>query len=90
VDERPTNQSYGDQPYTIHQDVGVVTDDTGEVPVPRHPGPDPLALVAGLTAIVVAVLALTGALASVDPRWVLALGAVGVGVGVLLVTLRRR
>ena len=89
MDERPMNQSYDDQPYTIHQDVGLVTDDTGEVPV-RRPGPDPLALVAGLTAIVVAILALTGALASVDPRWVLALGAVGVGVGVLLVTLRRR
>lgn len=89
MDERSTRETYSDQPYTIHQDVGVVTDDTGEVPV-RRPGPDPLALVAGLTAIVVAVLALTGALVSVDPRWVLALGAVGVGVGVLLVTLRRR
>jgi hypothetical protein len=56
---------------------------------PSTPAPT-LALVAGLTAIVVAVLALTGTLVSVDPRWVLALGAVGVGLAVLLVTLRRR
>lgn len=78
-----------DQPYTVHQDVDTLDADTDATPAPR-PGPDPLALVAGLTAVVIAVLALTGALASVDPRWVLALGAVGLGLGVLLATLRRR
>ena len=83
-------ETYTDQPYTIHHDVDAVdTDGAGDVP-DRRPGPDPLALVAGLTAIVVAFLALTGTLVSVDPRWVLALGAVGVGVAVLLLTLRRR
>ncbi|MEJ2888186.1 hypothetical protein [Actinomycetospora aeridis] len=79
-----------DQPYTVHRDVDVVDDSPEEsAPAPR-PGPDPLGLVAGLTAIVIAVLALTGALASVDPRWVLVIGAVGVGTTVLWMTLRRR
>jgi hypothetical protein len=78
-----------DQPYTIHGDVDVdeAPDDTAPA---TRPGPDPLGLVAGLTAIVVAVLALTGALASVDPRWVLVIAAVGVGTTVLWMTLRRR
>lgn len=89
MDDRSAREPYSDQPYTIHEDVDTLDADTDGVPA-RRPGPDPLALVAGLTAIVVAVLALTGTLVSVDPRWVLALGAVGVGVGVLLVTLRRR
>ncbi|GAA4935507.1 hypothetical protein EV188_11248 [Actinomycetospora succinea] len=80
-----------DQPYTIHRDVDVVHDqDAGESAPATRPGPDPLGLVAGLTAIVIAVLALTGALASVDPRWVLVIGAVGVGSAVLWMTLRRR
>ncbi|MDD7917841.1 hypothetical protein [Actinomycetospora callitridis] len=85
-----TGQPYTpDQPYTIHQDVDTIGGDAGETPA-RRPGPDPLGLVAGLAAILVAVLALTGTIASVDPRWVLALGAVGIGLGVLLATLRRR
>lgn len=92
MDERSAEEIYTDQPYTVHHDVdridGVGTD-TDTAPV-RRSGPDPLALVAGLTAIVIAVLALTGALASVDPGWILALGAVGVGCAVLVVTLRRR
>ena len=81
-----------DQPYTIHRDVDVVEGpgDTGDTAPATRLGPDPLGLVAGLTAIVVAVLALTGALASVDPRWVLVIGAVGVGTAVLWMTLRRR
>ncbi len=83
-----------DQPYTIHRDVDVVegldTEDTPDTAPATRPGPDPLGLVAGLTAIVIAVLALTGALASVDPRWVLVIGAGGVGTAVLWVTLRRR
>lgn len=85
-----------EQPYTIHHDVdlveGVGTGDAGDTDTApaRRAGPDPLALVAGLTAIVVAVLALTGTLGSVDPRWILALGAVGIGCAVLVVTLRRR
>jgi hypothetical protein len=87
VDERSP-----DQPYTIHQDVDLAdttTDERDAAPA-RRTGPDPLALVSGLTAIVIAVLALTGVLASVDPRWVLAIAAVGVGCAVLVVTLRRR
>lgn len=81
-----------DQPYTIHRDVDVVDGpgDTADTAPATRPGPDPLGLVAGLTAIVIAVLALTGALASVDPRWVLVIGAVGVGTAVLWMTLRRR
>jgi len=80
-----------DQPYTIHRDVDVIEDETSADTTPAtRTGPDPLALVSGLTAIVIAVLALTGALASVDPRWVLVIGAVGVGTAVLWMTLRRR
>jgi hypothetical protein len=84
-----------DQPYTIHEDVDragtIDTADDGSATEPARPsGPDPLALVAGLTAIVIAALALTGTLATVDPRWVLAIAAVGVGCAVLVVTLRRR
>ena len=82
-----------DQPYTIHRDVDVVEGldtETADTAPATRPGPDPLGLVAGLTAIVIAVLALTGALAGVDPRWVLVIGAVGVGTAVLWVTLRRR
>jgi fatty acid desaturase len=84
-----------DQPYTIHEDVDRVgavdtADDDAATDPARRSGPDPLALVAGLTAIVIAVLALTGSLAAVDPRWVLAIAAVGVGCAVLVVTLRRR
>ena len=89
MDERSAEESYPEQPYTVYRDVDTVDSDADTAPAGR-PGPDPLALVAGLTAVVVAVLALTGALAAVDPRWVLALGAVGVGLAVLLVTLRRR
>ncbi|GLZ44555.1 hypothetical protein Acsp06_07400 [Actinomycetospora sp. NBRC 106375] len=86
-----------EQPYTIHEDVDTVgTVDTAggsgedETAPARRPGPDPLGLVAGLAAIVVAVLALTSTLAAVDPRWVLALGAVGVGLVVVVATVRRR
>ncbi|MHC1562316.1 hypothetical protein ACR9E3_25405 [Actinomycetospora sp. C-140] len=84
-----------EQPYTIHQDVDTVgavdTDDVeGRAKTPARRGPDPLGLVAGLAAIVVAVLALTSTLAAVDPRWVLALGAVGVGLVVVVATVRRR
>lgn len=87
-----------EQPYTVHQDVDSIgavgtAAEAGEAPdaAPAHrSGPDPLALVAGLAALVIAALALTGSLAGVDPRWVLALGAIGVGCAVLLVTLRRR
>ena len=90
MDERSPHQ-----PYTVHDDVdSIAAVDTadgehGTEPA-RRSGPDPLALVAGLTAIVIAVLALTGSLAAVDPRWVLAIAAVGVGCAVLVVTLRRR
>ena len=89
MDDRTAQQPDADQPYTIHRDVDVV-EDAGETSPVTRPGPDPLGLVAGLTALVIAVLALTGALASVDPRWVLVIGAIGVGTAALWMTLRRR
>lgn len=52
-------------------------------PGPVRHGPDPVALLAGLAAIAVAVLALTDSLTAVDLRWVLPGGAVVVGVIVL-------
>ena len=53
--------------------------------------PDPVGLGAGLVALVVAVLAVGGGgvLHGVDPRWVLAVAAVGVGLLLLLTSLRR-
>lgn len=92
MDDKTAQDSYADQPYTVHRDVDVIDTDAPDAdtsPAPR-PGPDPLGLVSGLTAILIAVLALTGALSSVDPRWVLVIGAVGVGTAVLWMTLRRR
>jgi hypothetical protein len=59
-------------------------------PGPAHRGPDPVALLAGLAALAVAVLALTGSLTAVDLRWVLAGGAVVVGVVVLVAASRPR
>lgn len=60
-------------------------------PPTRRRGPDPVALGAGVVALVVAVLAVAGGgvLRGVDPRWVLAAAAVGVGLLVLLSSLRR-
>ncbi len=67
------------------------TTGTGQ-PVPRRL-PDPLALLAGLTALAVAVVVLVGDtswLPSVDGRWILAGGAMAVGVALLAGSLRRR
>ena len=66
------------------------TTGTGQ-PTPRR-APDPLALLAGLAALAVAVTALVGStswLPSVDPRWVLAGSMATVGVLLLIGSLRR-
>lgn len=79
------------QPYTIHHDA--LADTTGaDEPAATSPrgGPDPIALVAGLVALAMAALAATGTLDAVDPRWVLAIGALLVGGTVLVASLRRR
>lgn len=76
------------QPYTIHEDTDMSTGPDTTV-APQRRSPDPVALVAGLVAVVLAVLAMVGVLAAVDPRWVLAGGAVAVGLAVLLTTLRK-
>lgn len=82
------------EPYTVHPDASTVGTGGGsrrdDPPVRRRGGPDPVALVAGLVALVITALALTGTLGGVDPRWVLAAGALLVGGAVLLTTLRRR
>jgi hypothetical protein len=68
-------------------------DSTTETKVARRRGPDPLALVAGLLTLVMAVSAFTGHLPLVphfDPRWVLAGAAALVGVLLLLGSMRRR
>lgn len=57
----------------------------------RHRGPDPLALVAGLLTVLMAVAAFTGRLpdtSGVDPRWLLAAGATAVGLVLLAGSLR--
>jgi hypothetical protein len=79
---------------------GSVADDPGVGPgagpgpavetTPRRGGPDPIALVGALVALVIAALAATGTLDAVDPRWILAAGALLVGGTVLIGTLRRR
>jgi hypothetical protein len=89
----PTDHTAGswhtpDSPYTVHADADLAT-----TPAPSARRRfDPLALLVGLVSLAVAALAVVapGALASVDPRWVLAGAAVVIGVGVLLTTVRRR
>jgi len=59
----------------------------------RRRAPDPLTLLAGLAALLVSVTALVGSsawLPSTDLRWVLAVGAVTIGVLLLLASLRPR
>lgn len=59
----------------------------------RRRAPDPLALIAGLAALLVSVTALVGSAAwlpSMDLRWVLAGGAATIGVLLLLASLRPR
>lgn len=53
-------------------------------------GPDPVGLLAGLAALAVAILAITDTLDAIDPRWLLACGAIVVGAVVLSATLGRR
>jgi hypothetical protein len=55
--------------------------------------PDPLALLAGLAALAVALTALVGSTSwfpPLDGRWILAGGAMAVGVALLAGSLRRR
>lgn len=59
-------------------------------PDPARRGPDPVALLAGLASVAVAILALTDSLTAVDLRWVLAGGAIVVGVIVLAAASRPR
>ena len=59
-------------------------------PEPVRRGPDPVALLAGLATVAVAVLALTDSLTAVDLRWVLAGGAIVVGVIILAAASRPR
>lgn len=84
-----------ESPYTVHDDTdaAVAADPTtppepASAPGPR--GPDPFGLVAGLVTLLVAALALTDTLDALDPRWLLAGVAIGVGVIVLVATVARR
>lgn len=59
----------------------------------RRRAPDPLALVVGVASIAVAIMAFVGVvlvLPGFDPRWLLAAGAVVVGLLLLGATVRRR
>ncbi len=74
----------------VHTDV-ITTDDPA--PPARRRGPDPLALIVGLATLVMAVFAFTGDLPDLsgfDPRWLLAGGAVAVGLVLLVGSLRNR
>ena len=80
----------------VHTDV-ITTDEVvgTEAPAPpaRRRGPDPLALVVGLATLVMAVFAFVGELPDLsgfDPRWLLAGGAVAVGLVLLVGSLRNR
>jgi len=82
-------------PYTVHADAdafGAPDVDTDADAAPARRRPDPVALTAGVVALVVAGLGLLGpsVLGSLDPRWVLASAALAVGVVVLLTTVRPR
>ena len=69
----------------------ITTDDPA--PPARRRGPDPLALIVGLATLVMAVFAFVGELPDLsgfDPRWLLAGGAVAVGLVLLVGSLRNR
>jgi hypothetical protein len=69
----------------------ITTDDPA--PPARRRGPDPLALIVGLATLVMAVFAFVGELPDLsgfDPRWLLAGGAVAVGLVLLIGNLRNR
>ena len=106
IDPGPATGQSPAEPYTVYPDAdlratpvgsgtavdsGTPDDAAVEATDPtRRTGPDPVALVAGLAALLIAVLAVTDVLDAVDPRWALAAVAIGVGGTVLLATLRRR
>jgi hypothetical protein len=82
-------------PEPLHSDVittdVIPTDDPA--PPARRRGPDPLALIVGLATLVMAVFAFAGDLPDLsgfDPRWLLAGGAVAVGLVLLVGSLRNR
>lgn len=69
----------------------ITTDDPA--PPARRRGPDPLALIVGLATLAMAVFAFVGELPDLsgfDPRWLLAGGAVAVGLVLLVGSLRNR
>ena len=69
----------------------ITTDDAA--PPARRRGPDPLALIVGLATLAMAVFAFVGELPDLsgfDPRWLLAGGAVAVGLVLLVGSLRNR
>ena len=69
----------------------ITTDDPA--PAARRRGPDPLALIVGLATLAMAVFAFVGELPDLsgfDPRWLLAGGAVAVGLVLLVGSLRNR
>ncbi len=87
-------------PDPLHGDVittdDITTDDTttdDPAPAARRRGPDPLALIVGLATLAMAVFAFVGELPDLsgfDPRWLLAGGAVAVGLVLLVGSLRSR
>jgi hypothetical protein len=82
-------------PEPLHSDVVTTDVITTDEPAPpaRRRGPDPLALIVGLATLVMAVFAFTGEvpdLSGFDPRWLLAGGAVAVGLVLLVGNLRNR
>ena len=74
------------------QNTDVITTDD-PAPLARRRGPDPLALVVGLATLAMAVFAFVGELPDLsgfDQRWLLAGGAVAVGLVLLVGNLRNR
>ena len=82
-------------PEPLPGDVITTDDITTDDPAPpaRRRGPDPLALIVGLATLAMAVFAFVGELPDLsgfDPRWLLAGGAVAVGLVLLVGSLRNR
>ncbi|GGM58753.1 hypothetical protein GCM10012275_32400 [Longimycelium tulufanense] len=85
--------SFGSEAFpSVPSDTGNVAN-SGDSTTPARRGPDPLTLVAGLLALLVSAYALTNGafwLPDVDLRWIVAGGAVGIGILMLAVSLRPR